>query len=170
MENGLLFKELLQTPNFRITVVDDADTVELCGALKVKQPYYFCPRHWRYCNQSPSSALCSVGVLGAEQWIGSLVYHFLLRPSLSWTVIFPLNLRFAFICKSGRHCGVLLLGKLTTLTFGKQGVDFDLGISPGRESSINWYLFALHIILNLEEELGHCECATDGIDNVAGSF
>ena len=35
MENGLLFKELLQTPNFRITVVDDADTVELCGALKV---------------------------------------------------------------------------------------------------------------------------------------
>ncbi|XP_039593567.1 glycerol-3-phosphate dehydrogenase 1-like protein [Polypterus senegalus] len=33
-ENGLLFKELLQTPNFRIAVVDDADTVELCGALK----------------------------------------------------------------------------------------------------------------------------------------
>ncbi|XP_051577710.1 glycerol-3-phosphate dehydrogenase 1-like protein isoform X2 [Myxocyprinus asiaticus] len=33
-ENGILFKELLQTPNFRITVVDDADTVELCGALK----------------------------------------------------------------------------------------------------------------------------------------
>lgn len=36
LENGLLFKELLQTPNFRITVVDDADTVELCGALKVQ--------------------------------------------------------------------------------------------------------------------------------------
>uniref|UniRef100_A0A8C5QIW5 Glycerol-3-phosphate dehydrogenase [NAD(+)] n=1 Tax=Leptobrachium leishanense TaxID=445787 RepID=A0A8C5QIW5_9ANUR len=34
LENGHLFKELLQTPNFRITVVDDADTVELCGALK----------------------------------------------------------------------------------------------------------------------------------------
>ncbi|XP_069028051.1 glycerol-3-phosphate dehydrogenase 1-like protein [Embiotoca jacksoni] len=34
LENGLLFKELLQTPNFRITVVDDSDTVELCGALK----------------------------------------------------------------------------------------------------------------------------------------
>lgn len=34
VENGLLFKELLQTPNFRITVVEDADTVELCGALK----------------------------------------------------------------------------------------------------------------------------------------
>ncbi|XP_063308298.1 glycerol-3-phosphate dehydrogenase 1-like protein [Pelobates fuscus] len=34
LDNGLLFKELLQTPNFRITVVDDADTVELCGALK----------------------------------------------------------------------------------------------------------------------------------------
>ncbi|MEE6466143.1 hypothetical protein FKM82_006853 [Ascaphus truei] len=33
-EHGLVFKELLQTPNFRITVVNDADTVELCGALK----------------------------------------------------------------------------------------------------------------------------------------
>ncbi|XP_062972718.1 glycerol-3-phosphate dehydrogenase [NAD(+)], cytoplasmic-like [Elgaria multicarinata webbii] len=32
--NGKIFKELLQTPNFRITVVDDCDTVELCGALK----------------------------------------------------------------------------------------------------------------------------------------
>lgn len=38
IQNGLLFKELLQTPNFRITVVDDADTVELCGALKVLNP------------------------------------------------------------------------------------------------------------------------------------
>uniref|UniRef100_A0A672GK77 Glycerol-3-phosphate dehydrogenase [NAD(+)] n=1 Tax=Salarias fasciatus TaxID=181472 RepID=A0A672GK77_SALFA len=34
VENGLLFKQLLQTPNFRIKVVDDTDTVELCGALK----------------------------------------------------------------------------------------------------------------------------------------
>ncbi|NWV24843.1 GPD1L protein, partial [Origma solitaria] len=34
LEHGLLFKELLQTPNFRISVVDDAETVELCGALK----------------------------------------------------------------------------------------------------------------------------------------
>ncbi|XP_075068485.1 glycerol-3-phosphate dehydrogenase 1-like protein [Mixophyes fleayi] len=34
LEHGHLFKELLQTPNFRITVVEDADTVELCGALK----------------------------------------------------------------------------------------------------------------------------------------
>ncbi|CAL8288560.1 unnamed protein product [Lota lota] len=32
--NGLLFKELLQTPNFRITVVQESHTVELCGALK----------------------------------------------------------------------------------------------------------------------------------------
>uniref|UniRef100_A0A4W4F1J9 Glycerol-3-phosphate dehydrogenase [NAD(+)] n=1 Tax=Electrophorus electricus TaxID=8005 RepID=A0A4W4F1J9_ELEEL len=32
--NGLLFKELMQTPNFRITVVSDSNTVELCGALK----------------------------------------------------------------------------------------------------------------------------------------
>lgn len=32
--NGNIFKELLQTPNFRITVVTESDTVELCGALK----------------------------------------------------------------------------------------------------------------------------------------
>ncbi|XP_073318794.1 glycerol-3-phosphate dehydrogenase 1-like protein [Pagrus major] len=32
--NGVIFKELLQTPNFRITVVQESDTVELCGALK----------------------------------------------------------------------------------------------------------------------------------------
>lgn len=33
--NGAVFKELLQTPDFRITVVEESDTVELCGALKV---------------------------------------------------------------------------------------------------------------------------------------
>ncbi|XP_028599771.1 glycerol-3-phosphate dehydrogenase 1-like protein [Podarcis muralis] len=33
-ESGKIYKELFQTPNFRITVVDDCDTVELCGALK----------------------------------------------------------------------------------------------------------------------------------------
>uniref|UniRef100_A0A8D0HKN5 Glycerol-3-phosphate dehydrogenase [NAD(+)] n=1 Tax=Sphenodon punctatus TaxID=8508 RepID=A0A8D0HKN5_SPHPU len=33
-KHGKIFKELLQTPNFRITVVDDCDTVEICGALK----------------------------------------------------------------------------------------------------------------------------------------
>uniref|UniRef100_A0AAQ5X352 Glycerol-3-phosphate dehydrogenase [NAD(+)] n=1 Tax=Amphiprion ocellaris TaxID=80972 RepID=A0AAQ5X352_AMPOC len=32
--NGVIFKELLQTPNFRINVVQESDTVELCGALK----------------------------------------------------------------------------------------------------------------------------------------
>ena len=34
-DNGLIFKELLQTPNFRVTVVQESHTVELCGALKV---------------------------------------------------------------------------------------------------------------------------------------
>lgn len=38
--NGHIFKELLQTPNFRITVVPESDTVELCGALKVKSAAY----------------------------------------------------------------------------------------------------------------------------------
>ncbi len=32
---GLLLKEAMQTPYFRIVVVDDEETVELCGALKV---------------------------------------------------------------------------------------------------------------------------------------
>ncbi|XP_069345876.1 glycerol-3-phosphate dehydrogenase [NAD(+)], cytoplasmic isoform X2 [Eulemur rufifrons] len=31
---GQLLKELMQTPNFRITVVQEVDTVEICGALK----------------------------------------------------------------------------------------------------------------------------------------
>ncbi|XP_053103365.1 glycerol-3-phosphate dehydrogenase 1-like protein isoform X2 [Hemicordylus capensis] len=33
-KSGKIFKELMQTPNFRVTVVDDCDTVEICGALK----------------------------------------------------------------------------------------------------------------------------------------
>ncbi|KAK9407147.1 glycerol-3-phosphate dehydrogenase [Crotalus adamanteus] len=33
-QHGQILKELMQTPNFRITVVQEADTVELCGALK----------------------------------------------------------------------------------------------------------------------------------------
>ncbi|MBN3310060.1 GPDA dehydrogenase, partial [Amia calva] len=33
-EQGALLKELMQTPNFRITVVEEADVVEICGALK----------------------------------------------------------------------------------------------------------------------------------------
>uniref|UniRef100_A0A493T656 Glycerol-3-phosphate dehydrogenase [NAD(+)] n=2 Tax=Anas platyrhynchos platyrhynchos TaxID=8840 RepID=A0A493T656_ANAPP len=31
---GQILKELMQTPNFRVTVVQEADTVEICGALK----------------------------------------------------------------------------------------------------------------------------------------
>ncbi|NXE97597.1 GPDA dehydrogenase, partial [Menura novaehollandiae] len=34
MKHGQMLKELMQTPNFRVTVVQDADTVEICGALK----------------------------------------------------------------------------------------------------------------------------------------
>jgi glycerol-3-phosphate dehydrogenase (NAD+) len=34
-ENGLLLKEALQTPYFRIVVSKDAEVVEACGALKV---------------------------------------------------------------------------------------------------------------------------------------
>ncbi|CAK8682829.1 unnamed protein product [Clavelina lepadiformis] len=34
LQNGQLFKRLLQAPSFRICVVEDANTVEICGALK----------------------------------------------------------------------------------------------------------------------------------------
>ena len=36
LAQGQLLKELMQTPNFRITVVEEVDTVEICGALKVR--------------------------------------------------------------------------------------------------------------------------------------
>lgn len=34
LAQGQLLKDLMQTPNFRITVVQEVDTVEICGALK----------------------------------------------------------------------------------------------------------------------------------------
>ncbi|KAI1892399.1 hypothetical protein AGOR_G00132960 [Albula goreensis] len=33
-DHGMLLKELMQTKNFRITVVEESDVVEICGALK----------------------------------------------------------------------------------------------------------------------------------------
>lgn len=36
-----LFRDLIQTDNFSIYVVDDVETVELCGALKVNTIYYY---------------------------------------------------------------------------------------------------------------------------------
>ena len=32
--DGALLKKMFQTPNFRVVVVADAQTVEICGALK----------------------------------------------------------------------------------------------------------------------------------------
>ncbi len=45
--HGPVLKELMQTTNFRVTVVEESDVVEICGALKVgfspplKQIYSF---------------------------------------------------------------------------------------------------------------------------------
>ena len=33
--SGKVYKKLFQTPNFRVSVVNDVKTVEICGALKV---------------------------------------------------------------------------------------------------------------------------------------
>ena len=33
--HGALLKELMQTSNLRVTVVEEYDVVEICGALKV---------------------------------------------------------------------------------------------------------------------------------------
>lgn len=35
MKHGQMLKDLMQTPNFRVSVVQESDTVEICGALKV---------------------------------------------------------------------------------------------------------------------------------------
>lgn len=34
-EHRSVLKELMQTTNFRVTVVEESDVVEICGALKV---------------------------------------------------------------------------------------------------------------------------------------
>lgn len=38
---GNLLRDIIQTEDFRVVVVDDEDTVEICGALKVNQRKYF---------------------------------------------------------------------------------------------------------------------------------
>lgn len=37
---GPILKELMQTTNFRVTVVDESDVVEICGALKVNLNWF----------------------------------------------------------------------------------------------------------------------------------
>ncbi|XP_055482695.1 glycerol-3-phosphate dehydrogenase 1-like protein [Psammomys obesus] len=63
IENGLLFKDLLQTLNFRITVVNDADAVELCGALKsiVAMGTTFCDG--LHCGNNSKAAIISLGLV-----------------------------------------------------------------------------------------------------------
>lgn len=39
MKHGQMLKDLMQTPNFRVSVVQEADTVEICGALKVSRAW-----------------------------------------------------------------------------------------------------------------------------------
>lgn len=40
--HGALLKELMQTSNFRVTVVEEYDVVEICGALKVSSQCRIC--------------------------------------------------------------------------------------------------------------------------------
>lgn len=63
IQNGLLFKELLQTPNFRITVVEDANAVELCGALKniVAMGTIFCDD--LRCGNNSKAAIMRLGLV-----------------------------------------------------------------------------------------------------------
>ena len=34
-----VLKDLIETDNFKVTVIDDVDTVEVCGALKVRTTF-----------------------------------------------------------------------------------------------------------------------------------
>lgn len=63
LQNGLLFKELFQTPNFQVTVVEDSDTVELCGALKniVAMGAGFCDSFCR--GDSTKAAVIRLGLM-----------------------------------------------------------------------------------------------------------
>ncbi|KAH0515543.1 Glycerol-3-phosphate dehydrogenase 1-like protein [Microtus ochrogaster] len=57
LQSGLLFKELLQTPKFRVTVVEDSDTVELCGALKKGFCDSFC------CGDNTKATVIRLGLM-----------------------------------------------------------------------------------------------------------
>lgn len=63
IQNGLLFKELLETPNFCITVVDAADTGELCGALEniVAMGTTFCDS--LHCGNNSKAAIICLGLI-----------------------------------------------------------------------------------------------------------
>ncbi|KAL6092796.1 hypothetical protein STEG23_024905, partial [Scotinomys teguina] len=67
IQNGLLFKELLQTPNFRITMMGDADAVEACGALKniVAMGTTFC--NSLHCRNNSIVLVCEFFVLGISE-------------------------------------------------------------------------------------------------------
>ncbi|KAH0520275.1 Glycerol-3-phosphate dehydrogenase 1-like protein [Microtus ochrogaster] len=57
LQSGLLFKELLQTPKFLVTVVEDSDTVELCGALKKGFCDSFC------CGDNTKATVIRLGLM-----------------------------------------------------------------------------------------------------------
>lgn len=48
--HGALLKELMQTNNFRVTVVEEYDVVEICGALKVM--FYFVLQDTTACRRN----------------------------------------------------------------------------------------------------------------------
>jgi hypothetical protein len=53
LKSGRLLKELLETSYFRFTVVEDEETVEMCGALKVIIACFELPWINRYlCQES----------------------------------------------------------------------------------------------------------------------
>lgn len=45
---GPILKELMQTTNFRVTVVGESDVVEICGALKVDPLWFPRPKQQRF--------------------------------------------------------------------------------------------------------------------------
>uniref|UniRef100_A0A3Q0QPX3 Glycerol-3-phosphate dehydrogenase [NAD(+)] n=1 Tax=Amphilophus citrinellus TaxID=61819 RepID=A0A3Q0QPX3_AMPCI len=62
--HGTLLKELMQTSNFRVTVVEEYDVVEICGALKVSSQYEICLLALKHKAQT----YCELKALRLHKW------------------------------------------------------------------------------------------------------
>ena len=55
-----ILRDLIQTPNFRVVVVEDCEAVEVCGALKVRNVYTYISS---IINETISFLICAYLIL-----------------------------------------------------------------------------------------------------------